>query len=76
MDCERLVLGTAQLGSDYGIAYTSKKIPSEEFQSIMCAARDAGVNSIDTAMAYGDSQKVLGEIGVDEWSITTKLVCR
>lgn len=73
MDCQRLVLGTAQLGADYGIAYTSKKITSQEFQSIMGAARDAGVNSIDTAMAYGDSQKVLGEIGVDEWSITTKL---
>ena len=73
MDCQRLVLGTAQLGADYGIAYTSKKITSQEFQSIMGAARDAGVNSIDTAMAYGDSQKVLGEIGVDKWSITTKL---
>ncbi|MDA9282308.1 aldo/keto reductase [Pseudomonadales bacterium] len=73
MDCQRLVLGTAQLGADYGIAYTSKKITSQEFQSIMCAARDAGVHSIDTAMAYGDSQKILGEIGVDEWSITTKL---
>ena len=73
MDCQRLVLGTAQLGADYGIAYTSKKITSQEFQSIMGTARDAGVNSIDTAMAYGDSQKVLGEIGVDEWSITTKL---
>lgn len=73
MDCQRLVLGTAQLGADYGIAYTSKKITSQEFQSIMGTARDAGVNGIDTAMAYGDSQKVLGEIGVDEWSITTKL---
>jgi len=73
MNCERLVLGTAQLGADYGIAYKSKKISSEEFQSIMVTARDAGVNSIDTAMAYGDSQKVLGEIGVNEWSITTKL---
>ena len=73
MDCRRLVLGSAQLGSDYGIAYKSKKITSVEFQSIMATARDAGVNSIDTAMAYGDSQKVLGEIGVDEWSITTKL---
>ena len=73
MECQRLVLGTAQLGADYGIAYTSKKITPQGFQSIMCAARDAGVNSIDTAMAYGDSHKVLGEIGVDEWTITTKL---
>lgn len=73
MDCQRLVLGTAQLGADYGIAFTSKKITSRGFQSIMGVARDAGVNSIDTAMAYGDSQKILGEIGVGEWSITTKL---
>ena len=73
MDCQRLVLGTAQLGADYGIAHTSKKITTQEFQAIMGVARGAGVNSIDTAMAYGDSQKVLGEIGVGEWSITTKL---
>ena len=73
MDCRRLVLGSAQLGSDYGIAHKSKKITSKDFQSIMATAREAGVNSIDTAMAYGDSQKVLGKIGIDEWSITTKL---
>lgn len=73
MCCERLVLGTAQLGADYGIAYTSKKITLEEFRSIMGKAREAGIHSIDTAMAYGDSQKVLGEIGIDDWLITTKL---
>lgn len=73
MDCNQLVLGTAQLGTDYGIAYKSKKIPSKEFQLIMDLARDSGINAIDTAMAYGDSQKVLGQIGVNGWSITSKL---
>jgi aryl-alcohol dehydrogenase-like predicted oxidoreductase len=73
MDCGQLVLGTAQLGTDYGIAYKSKKISFKEFQSIMDIAKNAGVNSIDTAMTYGDSHKVLGMLGVDGWSITTKL---
>lgn len=73
MDYGRLVLGTAQLGADYGIAYQSKQITPQEFQSIMSVARNVGVKGIDTAIAYGDSQKILGEIGVDEWAITTKL---
>ena len=32
---ECLVLGTAQLGTNYGIEYKSKKISFKEFQSIM-----------------------------------------
>lgn len=73
MNCEKLVLGTAQLGEDYGIAYKSRKILPKDFQLIMNLAQDAGIKSIDTAMAYGDSQKVLGMLGVNDWSITTKL---
>ena len=73
MNCKKLVLGTAQLGEDYGIAYRSRKILPKDFQLIMNLAQDAGVYSIDTAMTYGDSQKVLGMLGVNDWSITTKL---
>ena len=73
MTCEQLVLGTALLGADYGIAHTAKKITPTEFQSIMIAAWKVGVHSIDTAAAYGDSHRILGEIGIDNWSITTKL---
>ena len=73
MACERLVLGTALLGSDYGIAHTAKKILPSDFEIIMETAKSAGVCSIDTAVAYGDSHTILGQIGIEDWSVTTKL---
>jgi len=73
MSFKKLVLGTAQLGSDYGIAYTSRKITKLEFASIMHASSNKGVSCIDTAVAYGDSHKILGHIGISDWNITTKL---
>ncbi|MDC1182319.1 aldo/keto reductase [Planktomarina temperata] len=73
MDFQRIAIGTAQLGADYGIAFKSKKMSSQEFKLIMDSAKNANINSIDTAIAYGDAQNVLGQIGVTDWSITTKL---
>ena len=73
MDQNKLSIGTAQLGSNYGIAFTAEKITSEEFGNIMAAARNNGIASLDTAIGYGDSQSILGDIGVKSWSITTKL---
>jgi aryl-alcohol dehydrogenase-like predicted oxidoreductase len=31
------------------------------------------MNMLDTAIAYGDSESVLGRVGVDKWSVVTKL---
>jgi len=73
MDQNKLSIGTAQLGSDYGIAFTAEKITLEEFQNIMAVARKNGIASLDTAIGYGDSQIILGEIGVKNWTISTKL---
>lgn len=73
MDYQRIAIGTAQLGADYGIAFKSKKMSAQEFKLIMNTAKNAKIDSIDTAIAYGDAQNVLGEIGVNDWFITTKL---
>ena len=73
MDQNKLSIGTAQLGSNYGIAFTAEKIPAEEFGIIMSVAKNNGIASLDTAISYGDSQRILGDIGVKSWSITTKL---
>ena len=73
MACDRLVLGTALLGADYGIAHIAKKTSASDFEIIMETARSAGVFSIDTAVAYGDSHAILGQIGVEDWSVSTKL---
>jgi aryl-alcohol dehydrogenase-like predicted oxidoreductase len=55
-----LTLGTAQLGMDYGIANTEGKPDDARAFSIITNALDNGINCIDTAAAYGDSEKVIG----------------
>ncbi|NMC37134.1 MAG: aldo/keto reductase [Bacteroidales bacterium] len=55
-----LTLGTAQLGLDYGIANAEGKPDEAKAFSIISTALDNGITCIDTAAAYGDSEKVIG----------------
>lgn len=56
----RLMLGTVQFGLDYGIANTAGRPDEQTVQSILRAAAEAGIDGLDTAAAYGDSEEVLG----------------
>lgn len=69
----RITLGTVQFGMDYGIANTCGKVSNSEASLVLDFARSHGIDTLDTAIAYGDSEKVLGEIGVNEWEIISKL---
>ena len=69
----RLALGTVQFGTNYGIANTQGQVRKEEVEKILDYAHQAGVNTLDTAIAYGDSEKVLGSIGVKSWNVISKL---
>ena len=69
----RLALGTAQFGLQYGIANTIGQVTPDMARQIMHTAHRNGIDTIDTAMAYGNSEKVLGEIGGLSWRIISKL---
>lgn len=69
----KLAIGTAQFGMRYGISNLSGKVSQEGGKAILKYAASAGVDTIDTAMAYGDSEQVLGNIGVDGFNVVTKL---
>ncbi len=69
----RLALGTAQFGLPYGIANRRGQVPAGEVRAILAVARDAGVDTLDTAIMYGSSEQVLGEAGVDGWRVVSKL---
>jgi aryl-alcohol dehydrogenase-like predicted oxidoreductase len=68
----KLALGGVQFGIDYGIANTKGQVQIEEVQSILNYAKKNGVNILDTASGYGDSEGVLGKVGVDNFQIITK----
>ena len=57
----KLILGTAQFGFDYGINNIRGKIPKDEIFNILDRAISGGVDILDTAPAYGDCEKILGE---------------
>ncbi|MFN8657729.1 MAG: aldo/keto reductase [Candidatus Obscuribacterales bacterium] len=57
---DRFILGTAQIGMDYGIANKSGKPDYEAARLLIATALELGIDSFDTATAYGDSEAVLG----------------
>jgi aryl-alcohol dehydrogenase-like predicted oxidoreductase len=62
----RLVLGTAQFGLDYGVANTGGRTPFAEVESILEFAAANGIDTLDTAAAYGDAEDVLARAGVQD----------
>ena len=59
-DCDRLVLGTAQLGMPYGVANLAGQPDPETVTSIVSAVWSCGVRFFDTAQTYGTSEAMLG----------------
>lgn len=57
---DRLALGTVQFGLDYGINNPAGRIFPAEVDVLLSRAYEAGVRFLDTAYAYGESERVLG----------------
>ncbi len=68
----RLALGSAQWGLPYGIANRDGMPSPAAIEAIAATAADAGVDTIDTARAYGTAEAAIGAIG-GEWRVVTKL---
>jgi aryl-alcohol dehydrogenase-like predicted oxidoreductase len=57
----KLGLGTVQFGLAYGVTNERGQVPAREAEAIVAAALAAGIDLFDTAAAYGDSERVLGD---------------
>lgn len=68
-----LALGTVQFGMPYGIANRAGKIENAEAGAIIRMARSHGVHDIDTAVAYGDSEEILGRLSITDFQTVSKL---
>jgi aryl-alcohol dehydrogenase-like predicted oxidoreductase len=67
------VLGGAQLGLPYGILNGGETLSREEVARILDTAVDHGIDSIDTAIAYGQSESIIGETSQNRFNIISKL---
>jgi aryl-alcohol dehydrogenase-like predicted oxidoreductase len=70
---KKLALGTVQFGLAYGVANTSGCLTIQEAARVLQSAKLSGIDTLDTAVAYGRSEETLGELGVDGWKVVTKL---
>jgi aryl-alcohol dehydrogenase-like predicted oxidoreductase len=75
-----LSLGTVELGLDYGFYRREEsRVPSrQEACRLVLHAFEKGVNLVDTAPSYGDSEEIIGE-ALRQWSgevfVATKVNC-
>jgi aryl-alcohol dehydrogenase-like predicted oxidoreductase len=68
-----LILGSAQFGSDYGVTNKTGQIQLNELEKILKYSKANNINTIDTASAYGDSEKNIGLFNKLNFKIISKL---
>jgi aryl-alcohol dehydrogenase-like predicted oxidoreductase len=69
----KLAIGTAQFGMTYGIANQLGQVTAADASAIIDLARSFGIDTIDTAVDYGASETTLGNVGVKDSRIITKI---
>tara|TARA_Y100000590_G_scaffold470631_1_gene667189 strand:- start:2404 stop:3282 length:879 start_codon:yes stop_codon:yes gene_type:complete len=70
---DKIIIGTAQFGLNYGVANLSGKLKIGEIKKIINYARKNKILNIDTANAYGDCEKRLGKVGINDFDVIVKL---
>ncbi len=74
MNNSKLSIGTVQFGMQYGVANNLKKTDFRHVVKILDTAYKEGINALDTAPIYGNSEVVLGKaLCGQNWNITTKI---
>ena len=72
----RLVFGTAQLGSHYGIANKTGQPGKKDCEDLIKVAIANGVLYLDTARAYGVSEEAIGEALKGGWEGRVKIITK
>lgn len=77
MKANKLALGTVQFGLNYGISNRLGQTPLEEAFRILNFAQSQGIDTLDTAVAYGNSEKVLGELkAAKSFKVVSKFIAK
>ncbi len=72
----KIILGGAQIGSDYGIS-NKKKLKTDECFKLLSFCYKKKINTIDTSINYSSSEKIIGEYikrhKQQRWNIHSKI---
>ena len=71
-----MTLGSVQFGLGYGITNEKGVVSERDSISIIRKALTEGIQYIDTASAYGDSERVIGKSLAGGWSNRVKVVTK
>lgn len=69
----RLAIGAAQMGMAYGVANRTGQVDGIEISRMLDLARREGIDTVDTAVAYGSSEQALGDAGLHGLKVVTKI---
>lgn len=71
-----LVLGTAQLGLDYGATNSVGRPCDDDAAALLELALSGGIRTVDTAAAYGDAESRLGNLDFSsKFKVISKFQC-
>lgn len=77
LEVSRIGLGTVKFGRNEGVKYPQAfQLPSDvELKNLLSIAKEAGINLLDTAPAYGSSEERLGALLTNrhDWILATKV---
>ncbi|EKP0277418.1 aldo/keto reductase [Aeromonas bestiarum] len=69
----QLALGTVQFGLDYGVSNREGQVSDDELDAIIALARQTGIDTLDTAQAYGNAERRLGQRDTSHFTLIDKL---
>ena len=70
---KKIILGTAQFGSNYGISNNEEKLTKNKVIKLLNFAQKKSINYLDVANAYKGYKKILSKINLRKWKISTKI---
>jgi len=70
--CTKIALGTVQFGCDYGISNKTGQTQPEEVGRILEVAKLMGLDTVDTARCYGNSESILGSYDLSPFKVVSK----
>jgi aryl-alcohol dehydrogenase-like predicted oxidoreductase len=73
----KIAIGTVQFGTSYGVSNQIGRTKNSEIEKIFQYAYDNDINILDTALAYGNSESLIGSFAYNDipdtyWNIVTK----
>jgi aryl-alcohol dehydrogenase-like predicted oxidoreductase len=73
LSAQKLGLGTVQFGLSYGVANKIGQVTRMDAKAMLELALASSIDTLDTAIAYGESETCLGGIGTQGFNLITKL---